>query len=134
MPFAYLKDPLFLICFGVYWAHRLLARFDLSTPFLRAYLNDVICAPFWIPILVWVIKKLKLRSHDQPPGTAEIVLPLLIWTVLFEVVLPAQQAWKIPTVADPFDVLAYWLGALVSVLFWRWHYSPRKRRPDVSQS
>jgi hypothetical protein len=122
MPFAYLKDPLFLVCFSVYWIHRVLKYFDLSTPFLSGYLNDVICAPFWVPILVWVIKKTGLRPQDHPPSAAEIVIPVLIWTALFEVVLPAQQVWKIPTVADPYDVLAYWLGALLSVLFWRWYY------------
>jgi hypothetical protein len=134
MPFAYLKDPLFLTCFAVYWVHRGAAACDWSTPLLRGYLNDVICAPFWVPILVWAIKKARLRRHDDPPNAVEIVIPVLIWTVLFEVVLPAQQTWNIPTVADPYDVLAYWLGALLAVFFWRWYYPTPPTRSDTPAS
>lgn len=127
MPFAYLKDPLFLVCFAVYWIHRFFADHGLSTPLLCGYLNDLICIPFWVPIMLWALRKLKLRRHDRPPEGAEIVIPLLVWTAVFEVFIPYHREWQVPTVADPYDVLAYSVGALLAVLFWKWHY--RQRQP-----
>lgn len=126
MPYRYLRDPLFVICFLVYGLHRWLAACDLSTPLLRGYLNDLICIPFWVPIMVWIIRKLGLREHDAPPNSIEVVTPLLIICVLFEVVIPAQRAWPVPTIADPYDILAYCVGALAAVVFWKWHYRQRQ--------
>jgi len=120
--FKYLRDPLFAACFTLYWAHRWAARLGYSTTFLRSYLNDLICIPFWIPIMLWAMRVTGLRKHDQPPDTIEIVIPLLLWAAVFEVLLPSQSAWRVPTVADPGDVLSYCIGALGSTLFWRWYY------------
>lgn len=122
MPFRYLKDPLFLGCFVVYWIHRVLAGYGWTTPLLCGYLNDLLCIPFWVPIMLWVLRKLRLRRHDGPPEGAEIIIPLLVLTAAFEVVIPYHQEWHVPTVADPYDVLAYTLGALLAVFFWKWHY------------
>ena len=130
MPFAYLKDPLFLACFFSYWAHRWLAAHGMSTVLLRGHLNDVICIPFWVPIILSVQRMFGLRRHDHTPDAVEVVIPLLIWSALFKVIIPAQREWKIPTVADPYDVLSYCLGALAAVVFWRWYYSrPRLLLP-----
>ena len=54
MPFAYLRDPLFLVCFVAYWTHRWLAAHGWSTPVAAAHLNDVICVPFFVPIMSWI--------------------------------------------------------------------------------
>ena len=126
MPFAYLKDPLFLLCFSAYWAHRWFAAHGMSTEMLRGHLNDVICIPFFVPIILSIHKMFGLRRHDGPPDAVEIVIPLLIWSALFEVVIPAKLEWKIPTIADPYDVLSYCLGAVVAVAFWKWYYSRRR--------
>jgi len=133
MPFRYLTDPLFLCCFTAYWLHRGLAVLDLSTPFLRGYLNDVICVPFWLPMMLWLLKMLGLRRNDGPPNAIEVVIPVLIWSLLFEVVLPNQDFWPVPTVGDPYDILAYWLGAMLSVLFWNWYYAGRRGLEPVQQ-
>jgi hypothetical protein len=125
--FTYLRDPLFLVCFVAYWVHRWLAAYGMSTPLLRGHLNDLICIPFWVPIMLWISRRLRLRRHDSPPDAVEIILPLLIFSALFEVVIPAQRAWRVPTYADPYDVLSYCIGALASAAFWRWYY----RRPVV---
>lgn len=122
MRFAYLRDPLFLASFVAYWAHRWLAAHGLTTDLLRSHLNDVICIPLFVPILVWVNRRLGLRWHDGPPSTSEIVIPLIVWAVLFEVVLPSQRAWHVPTIADPKDVLAYCLGGAAAAAFWHWRY------------
>lgn len=130
MRFGYLKDPLFITFFCLYWVHRGVANLDCSTPFLRSYLNDLLCAGFWVPILVWATKQCRLRSHDGPPSAVEIVIPLLIWSVVFEAWPIVIDLLKVPSVADPNDILAYWFGAMVAAAFWRWHY----RSPSTSNS
>jgi len=122
MQFRYLRDPLFLTCFATYWVHRWLARNDWSTDLLRAHLNDLICVPFFVPMMVWASRRLGLRRHDGPPDAIEIVIPLIIWSVLFEVVIPLHEEWHVPTIADPKDVLAYSLGALIATVFWQSYY------------
>ena len=124
MRFAYLKDPVFVACFCLYWINRILEYYELSTPLLRSYLNDVVCIPFWVPIMLWVQKRTGLRTHDHPPECFEIVIPLVLWAVLFEVVIPGHREWAVPAVADPCDVLCYSVGSLVAVVIWRWYYRP----------
>ena len=120
---------MFLVCFFAYWAHRWLAGIGMSNSLLRGHLNDVICIPFWLPMMLWANRKLRLRTHDRPPDSVEIVVPLMIWSALFEVV-PLQQIWHIPTVADPYDVFSYSIGALAAAVFWRWYYDrPRSVLP-----
>jgi hypothetical protein len=120
--FAYLKDRLFLACFLAYWAHRFLAAFGLSTPFLRSYLNDLICIPFWVPIMVWTARRLGWRRHDGVPNAMEVLIPLLLFAIIFEILAPNCWWYHIPTIADPLDVLAYTFGALAAVAFWRTDY------------
>ncbi len=135
MPFSYLRDPLFLVCFTAYWVHRWLAAHGLSTPLLRAHLNDVICVPFFVPIMLWFNKRFGLRRHDGPPDAIEIVVPLIIWSALFEIVIPLERDWHVPTIADPKDVLSYCLGAMVAAAFWRWRYrQPVKTDPGTARS
>jgi hypothetical protein len=132
MRFGYLRDRLFVACFSAYWVNRCLESCGWSTPILRAYLNDVICIPFWIPIMVWIHRRLGLRRHDDPPHGIEVVIPLLLWAVVFEVLLPATRIWSGIAVPDPNDVLCYALGALVAVRFWDWWY--RRCAPSVGRS
>ena len=128
MGFAYLKDPVFLMCFCLFWINRNLEQCELSTPLLRSYLNDIICIPFWVPIMLWMQKKTGLRKHDRPPESFEIVIPLVVWAVLFEVVIPGHREWAVPAVADPYDVLCYSVGSLVAVVTWRWYYCTSRSR------
>jgi hypothetical protein len=122
MPFAYLRDPLFLFCFFTYWVHRWLAGHDMSTPLLQSHLNDLICIPFWVPIMLWIERRLGLRRHDHPPDAIEITIPLVILAAAFEAVIPSRSEWHVPTVPDPKDVLAYCIGSLAGVTIWQWYY------------
>ncbi len=122
MPFAYLKDPLFLACFALYWCHRVARGVGWTTPILSAYLNDVICVAFWLPIMLWVHRRIRVRLHDGPPEGFEIVIPATIWAMVFEVALPATPWWRNAAVADPNDVLCYFAGGLFAMLFWQWRY------------
>ena len=122
MAFGYLRDPLFVVCVLAYGANRLLEDGGMSPPMFRSYLNDVICIPFWIPMMLWAERKLGLRPHDDPPHAYEIIIPLLLWAAAFEIILPTTQAWAGLAVPDPNDVLCYAGGAFIASQFWHWRY------------
>lgn len=124
-PFAYLRDPLFLACLLVYFGHRVLAAQGFSTPWLRAYLNDVICIPFWVPMILWGQRVLRLRSDDGRPTPIDLVVPLLVWSLAFEVILPNLQGWRTIAFPDPGDIVSYAAGGLGAAIFWRWWYQPQ---------
>ena len=113
MPFRYLKDPVFLICLAAYFLNWGLEEFSLSPVLAQCYLNDVICIPFWVPIMVWVAKKLCWRGHDRRPDVIEIGIPVIMFSAVFEVVLPFTATFRNKTIADPYDVqsvLRPWRG------------------------
>jgi hypothetical protein len=122
MNFRYLRDPLFLFCVALYFLNRWLLKPYFSSVFLHSYLNDVICIPFWVPIMVWGMRKLRLRADDEPPQWYEIIIPLLLWSFVFESWLPRMPAFRHLATADPNDILAYTAGATVASLFWQWYY------------
>jgi hypothetical protein len=119
MPFRYLRDELFLCCLGLYFGNRLLLRPNLSWPFLHAHLNDLLCLPFWLPILLFLTRRVGLRKHDAPPSGMELLVPLLVWGWTFEVLLPRLSN---RFTADPLDIFYYAAGGLVAQSFWQWRY------------
>lgn len=136
MPFRYLRDPLFLFCVAAYSVNRLVLKPHIHGgvfgAFLHGSLNDVICLPFWVPIMVWMMHKVGLRPGDAPPQAVEILIPLLLWSWFFELILPTLGPFRRLAVCDPEDILCYALGTLLAALFWGRYYGPpratRERR------
>ncbi len=123
-PFRYIFDPLFVLTLVVYPLNRWIVKPYFPNTFSSAWLNDLICIPFLIPIMLGLMRLLRLRRHDNPPQSHEVLLPLIIWTVYFEIYLPSTQRFKGIAFGDPFDIFFYTLGALTAILFWHWHYRP----------
>ena len=122
MPFLFLRDPLFLFCLTLYGVNRLMIEPVTNLPFFHFYLNDLICIPFLVPLLISAQKRLKLRPHSLPPLAHEIILPLLVWSIMFEIVLPQHPYWSRWLSGDPYDILYYSLGAATAATFWGWYY------------
>jgi len=127
MRFAYLKDPLFLACVMLYFVNRLVFKHIWAGGFPHTHLNDLICIPFWVPIMLWLQRKVKLRWTDDIPSASEIVLPVMIWAMVFEILLPQARTFHGITTADPVDVVCYALGGLMAAVFWAWWYRPGNR-------
>jgi hypothetical protein len=123
MAYRYLRDPLFLFCFALYFANRWFLKPMVSNPISERYLNDLICIPFWIPIMLFVLRRLRLRADDSPPKSHEILIPLILWSFVFELWLPYTTLFLGRAVSDPVDILFYCLGALIAALFWG-HWYP----------
>jgi hypothetical protein len=122
VPFLYLRDPLFLACVFVYFVNRFVLKAVWQTGFVHAYLNDLICIPFWVPPMLAAQRWLGLRRYNGPPRASEILIPLLVWSWVFEILLPATSLFGALCVADHNDILYYALGALGAAVFWRWWY------------
>lgn len=125
MPFLYLRDPLFLVCFCGYWINRFVVRQLPHPEFFDAYFNDLICIPFFVPILVYTAKLCRLRHHDHPPLMHEIVIPLVMWSVLFEIIFPLHPYWREWVYSDPYDIFYYSLGACLAAVYWQYAYRSR---------
>jgi hypothetical protein len=122
MRFLYLRDPLFLACVAAYFVNRFVLKNIWHDGFVHAHLNDLICIPFWVPIMLFAQRSLRLRADDHSPRPAEIIIALVVWSWVFEIILPATALFGDRCVADHLDVLYYALGALLASLFWKWWY------------
>lgn len=122
MRFRYLCDPLFLVCLVAYFVNRWLIRPAVGNGFWHSHFNDFICIAFWVPIMLTGMRLLHLRRHDDPPLPSEILVPLLLWSVVFEVLLPSSVHFRAVSYADPQDVVWYVAGALGAALVWRLTY------------
>lgn len=122
MTFRYLKDPLFLLCLTLYFTNRWVIKPHLPVSFFHDHLNDLICLPFWVPIMLFGLRKLGLRPDDHPPYSYEILIPLLLWSVVFELYLPQVSCFRHLATADPTDILCYALGGLAAYGFWTIYY------------
>lgn len=93
---------------------------------MHNHFNDLICIPFWTPLMVWVARGLGLRTHDRRPEGFELLIPLAIWTFVFEVWLPQTELFRGRAVGDFRDVLWYTVGTFAASLFWDWWYQPSR--------
>lgn len=114
---------------GVYFLNRFVLKRVWETGFVHDHLNDLICLPFWVPVMLWVERRTGLRGHDGPPEVVEIVIPLVAWAWVFEVLLPAAGWLGEWCVADERDILWYTAGAVAAGVFWRWWYGSWRTRP-----
>lgn len=120
MKFKYLYDPLFLGSLLIYIICKSISLDNNSFAFVfwNHYLTDILLIPVAIPIILLPLKLFRLRI-DSAPNFKEIFLPLVIWSVLFEIVAPYFFA---TTTGDYYDILAYCFGALISWLSWNFIY------------
>ena len=135
MRFRYLRDPVFLGALAIYLITKFALKPHTHSAFVHGYVVDIICLPFWIPIMLFMMRRTGLRRHDGPPQPHEILIPLLLWSWAFEVYLPQTQALRGVTIADHMDVLSYAGGALIAALAWRRLYpeDPSRERGSAAE-
>jgi hypothetical protein len=122
MPFAYLRDPLFLASLAAYLVNRWVLKSIWADGFVHEHFNDLICIALCVPPMLFVARRLGLRRHDGPPDAIEIVVPLVIWSLLFELWLPATETFSPWAHADHRDIAYYAAGGLGASVFWNWRY------------
>lgn len=115
--FRYAGDRLCLVACGLYALNRWLWPLAWKTPFLRYHFNDLLFIPAALPPILWLHRQLNWRPAEAWPTWREIGEHLAVWSIAAEWIGPKLFAHA---VSDPWDVLAYAVGALVAGLLWRW--------------
>ena len=126
MNFKYLLDPLFLCCLALYFINRWVLKGWLPHSFFTDHLNDLLCIPFCVPVMLCLLRKLRLRTDDAPPQVYELVIPLVLWSIVFEMWLRTIPFFKGLATADHLDVFWYAAGALMAGIWWRKYYGPER--------
>jgi hypothetical protein len=78
-----------------------------------------------------------LPCDDGPPRADEILIPLAMWSAIFELYLPHVRYFEHLATADHVDVLYDAIGAFAASVLWQVMYrgqpqasvAPRVRRP-----
>lgn len=86
--------------------------------FFQDYFNDLICIPFWLPLVLFLHKSLGIRITDGAPTKFELIAHLVVWSIMFEVIGPKMNGVYWHTTADPWDVVAYTIGAGTAAILW----------------
>src|SRR5207249_850406 len=124
--FRYFADPVCITALLIYPLNRwLLKPHGIGGEFAVCYLNDILCLPLFLPMILYVQRRIGLRSHDGPPRMWEILQHWAIFSILFEVILPRYPKY-FRSVADPLDVVAYMAGGIAGWLCWHWMTSSHR--------
>lgn len=83
---------------------------------MRGHFNDLLLIPAALPLVLWIQRRLGLRTHDGPPTGKEIVLHLAVWSFIAEGAGPFLTNRG---TADWRDIVAYSCGAAVCYVFWQ---------------
>ena len=115
--FKYLLDPLFLFSLTLYTINKssFLRPEFWSCKFCNYYLNDLLLVPVLVPIILFFSRPFKFRKDYSPPMFLEIIVPLAIWSIAFELIGPFYFG---KGTSDLVDVFAYCLGGLTSWIIW----------------
>jgi hypothetical protein len=114
--FRYWRDPLFLATCTAYVLLRWFIKSHVAWPFLQNWGTDFFLIPGALPPLLWLHRKLGLRTHDAMPTWVEIGLHWLVFSIVCEGIAPHFIA---RAVGDWGDILAYGVGAVLSGLVWK---------------
>jgi hypothetical protein len=117
-----MADPICITAILLYCANRwLLKPHHIGGAFVHDYLNDLLCLPLFLPIILRIQSLLRIRRHDRPPTLFEVLHNWAIFSILFELILPRLPAFS--STADPLDVLCYLAGGLAAHTTWRLAYA-----------
>jgi hypothetical protein len=72
--------------------------------------------------MLFIMRKIGLRTDDLPPQVYEIVIPLIIWSWVFEAFLPHVGFFKKLATSDHVDIFWYTLGGVLASIFWKKWY------------
>ncbi len=114
-PFGYLRDPLFLLCCGLYAVNRWAIKPVVHIRFLQFWFNDLLLIPCALPVVLWIQRILRLRRQDTVPSFVELFTHLIFWSILFEIIGP--HLFRRAT-GDPLDIVAYGTGGILAFVWW----------------
>lgn len=114
-PFKFFRDGLFLVSCILYAVNRFVLKPHTDSVFFNGYFDDLLLIPCALPIALMLQKVLRIRSSGGPPSTPEVFSHLAVWSVVCEWIGPKMFT---NSRGDPYDVLAYTVGAIGAWAWW----------------
>ena len=116
--YRYLADPACILSLILYAINRhLLKPNHIGGWFTHGYLNDVLCLPLFVPMILYVQHVIGLRKHFGFPRFWEIIQAWVAFAIVFQVVIPRFPKMFIAA-GDPYDLLAYAAGGVGGGIYW----------------
>ncbi len=132
-PFRYLADPVCIAALILYAMNRFyLKPHHVGGWFTRGYLNDVLCLPLFVPMILYAEHVLHVRPHFGFPRVWEILQIGAAFTLVFQVIIPRFPKVFI-TAGDPYDILAYSAGGVIGWSCWTLEAKWGRRRTQVAR-
>jgi hypothetical protein len=117
-PFRYLADPVCIASLILYATNRYIFKpHHIGGWFTHGYLNDVLCLPLFVPMILYAQHIVGLRTGFAFPRVWEILQTWLVFTIVFQVIIPRFPKTFVAA-GDPFDILAYLGGGVIAGLYW----------------
>ncbi|RDV14363.1 hypothetical protein DXT99_14660 [Pontibacter diazotrophicus] len=104
-----LQHPLFIICILLFCLNRALEQAQLYVWPLYAYLDDLLCLPLTLGLIL-TVQRVYFQNQTIVIPVRHIVFAVAAFSVCFELLLPL---YKPLYTADVLDVMAYTLGAFI---------------------
>ena len=115
--FRYVDDPICVASMMLYVLNRwVLKPQHIGGWLVHDYLNDVLCLPIFLPIILRLQSALGIRRHHLPPTSFELVHNWIVFSVLYYFVFPRLPAFS--STADPWNSVAYLVGGLTAFITW----------------
>lgn len=116
--FRYAADPVCVVSVILYAINRyLLKPHHIGGWFTHGYFNDVLCLPLFVPLILLAQRMVLVRRHDGYPRWWEILQHFVIFSIVFQVVLPRFPG-AFTSAGDPYDMLAYLMGGILAGAYW----------------
>jgi hypothetical protein len=124
--FGYIADPACVVSLVLYALNRYFLRpHHIGGSFTHGYFNDVLCLPLFVPMILYSQHLIGLRKHFGFPRPWEIFQNWLVFTVVFQVLIPRFPKTFIAA-GDPYDILAYLAGGIIAGFYWSSPHIPRR--------
>ena len=119
--FRYVDDPICIASMFIYVLNRyVLKPHHVGGWLVHDYLNDLLCLPIFLPVILRFQSALGIRRHHGPPTLFEVFHNWAIFSVLYYFVFPRLSAFS--SAADPWNSVAYLIGGLASYGLWKYLY------------
>lgn len=106
------KNNILIVIFSILYALNkfLFLKMIKYDPFLNCYLNDIFAPLVLTPFLMNIQIFTGVRRKHLPPCLLEVAVYCCALSVFFEWIVPAYNP---RSVADIYDVLAYFVGSMI---------------------
>jgi hypothetical protein len=122
---APVKTWFYLALWLLFWSHQVLEKLNLSSAFMRSYLDDLLVVPIVLPFVLAILRLLYYQKIAFL-NLFMIVSFVLLLSIFFEYILPQRSALY---TADSWDIVCYMIGGIV---FWFYQgYLHRKQKTQL---